>query len=231
MFSHRVTVTAAALAALVVSILPFASGDGLGTRAGESTSVNKLDQLAGADEPLILNFKQARLDDALEQLGEASGIDFKIVGGIEGKLVDVDTGEGMPLVKILKHLGMSAGVQFRVLGPSAVEVMSILAAGSDGVTMPVLIPESKVDPTYPEAARKGKIQGKVILEAVIDHAGDVQKVKVMKSEPEGYEPFIKSAAEAVGQWRYEPATLDGKPVDVYFTVRIEFKLNGDQKDL
>jgi len=54
---------------------------------------------------------------------------------------------------------------------------------------------------------------------------------VVKSEPEGYEPFVKSAAEAMRHWRYEPATLDGKPVDVYFTVRIEFKLDGDKKDV
>lgn len=231
MFSHRVTVIAAALAALVVSILPFASGDGLGTRAGEPTSVNKLDQLAGADVSLIVNFKQARLDAVLEVLGDPSGIDFKVVGGIEGKLVDLDTGEGMPLVKILKHLGMTAGLQYRVLGPNEVEVMSILAADSDGVTMPVLIPESKVSPTYPEVAREEKIQGKVILQAVVDLDGSVTKIKVEDSEPEGYEPFIKSAVEAVRHWRYEPATLDGEPVAVYFTLKMEFKLDGDKKDL
>jgi TonB family protein len=231
MFAHRITVTAAALAALVVSMLPLASGNGFGTHAGESTSTMELDRLAGADVSLVLNFKQARLDAVLELLGEVSGIDFRIVDGIEAKRVDIDTGDGMPLAKILKHLAMTAGLQFRVLGPNEVEVMSILAAGSNGVTMPVLIPESKVSPAYPEEARKSKIQGMVNLLAVIDRAGNVKKVEVQASEPKGYEPFINSAAEAIRQWRYEPATLDGKPVDVYFTVEIHFKLDDAKKDL
>jgi TonB family protein len=231
MFSHRVTVTAAALAALVVSMLPLASGDGFGARAGELTSVSKLDQLAGADQPLVLSFKQARLETVLETIGSESEIRFKMVGDVGGELVDLDTGEGMPLAKVLKHLGMTAGLQFRVMGPAEVEVMSILEAGSDGVTMPVLIPESKVAPTYPEAARKEKIQGRVILQAVVDRDGTVTKIKVEECEPEGYEPFIESAAEALRQWRYEPATLNGKPVDVFFTIKMEFKLNGDKKDV
>jgi TonB family protein len=231
MFSHRVTVTAAALAAVVVSMLPMASGDGFGAHAGELTSVNDLDQLAGADVSLVLNFKQARLDAVLELLGEVSAIDFRIVDGIEAKRVDIDTGDGMPLAKILKHLAMTAGLQFRVLGPNEVEVMSILAAGSNGVTMPVLIPESKVSPAYPEVARKSKIQGMVNLLAVIDRAGIVKRVEVQASEPEDYEPFIESAVEAIRQWRYEPATLDGKPVDVYFTVEIHFKLDDSKKDV
>jgi TonB family protein len=180
---------------------------------------------------VVLNLKQARLDAVLELLGESSGIDFKVVGGIEGKLVDVDTGEGMPLVKILKHLGMTAGLQYHVLGPRGVEVRSILTAGSDGVTMPVLIPESKVAPAYPEEARQSKVEGKVILEAVIDQTGDVRKVRVMESEPADYEPFVQSAVEALRHWRYEPARLDGEPVDVYFTVRFEFKLDSNKKDL
>ncbi len=34
-------------------------------------------------------------------------------------------------------------------------------------------------------------------------------------------------SEAVGQWRYQPATLDGKPVDVYFTILLRFELRKD----
>jgi TonB family protein len=231
MFSHRVTVTAAALAALVVSILPLVPGDGLTAHAGEFATGEELKQLAGADAPLTLHLKQARLAEVLPLFTEISGIEFRVVGDIEDRLVDINTGPEMPLSEVLRRLGVSAGLKFRVLGPREVEVMPILLAHADGVTMPVLIPETKVSPGYPEEARKNGIRGRVILQAIVDRAGTVSDVEVLNSEPEDYQPFIESAIDAVQQWRYEPATRDGEPVDVYFTLKIQFALDEHKKDL
>jgi protein TonB len=100
-------------------------------------------------------------------------------------------------------------------------------AGKDGVTRPVLIEESKVKPAYPEAARKERIMGKVILQAVVDRTGRVGKVEVLNLEPKDYKAFADNAVKAVSQWRYEPATANGVPVDVYFTIRIEYKLDSE----
>jgi len=100
-----------------------------------------------------------------------------------------------------------------------------LLPGQDGVTQPVAIEEFRVMPVYPESMRAEAITGKVILQAVIDKAGRVGELEVLRSRPEEREDMIASAMDAVVQWRYEPATLDGEPVAVYFTIVIDFNLD------
>jgi protein TonB len=60
----------------------------------------------------------------------------------------------------------------------------------------------------------------VILEAVISENGNVEGVKVLASRG----LLDQAAIDAVRQWRYRPATLNGKPVRVYFTVTVDFVL-------
>ena len=81
---------------------------------------------------------------------------------------------------------------------------------------------NKVEPSYPEAARKARMEGVVILEAIITAAGNVEDVRVLKS----VNPLLDSAAQrAVQQWRYRPATLNGRAVRVYLTVTVTFNLH------
>jgi protein TonB len=70
-------------------------------------------------------------------------------------------------------------------------------------------------------ARRARVTGKVILQAVINERGDVVDVKVLKSHP----LLDDSAISAVKRWKYKPATLEGKPVAVYFTVVVNFTLD------
>ena len=76
-------------------------------------------------------------------------------------------------------------------------------------------------PIYPDAARRARIQGKVILEAVIDTAGNIVDIRVLKSEP----LLTDAAIAAVRQWKYSPALQNGRPVKVYFSVVVEFRLH------
>ena len=76
-------------------------------------------------------------------------------------------------------------------------------------------------PVYTEEARLGRVQGVVILEAIIDEEGLVQQVKVLKGLPMG---LSESAVETAGQWKFKPATLDGQPVPVYFNLTVRFSL-------
>jgi len=88
------------------------------------------------------------------------------------------------------------------------------------VKAPIL--QQKVDPTYPEAARKARMEGVVILEAIITASGTVEDVRVLKS----VNPLLDaSAVRAVQQWRYKPATLNGRAVRVYLTVTVTFNLH------
>jgi TonB family protein len=85
---------------------------------------------------------------------------------------------------------------------------------------------NKVDPVYPEEARKSGLSGIVMLDATIDIHGKVDKLKVVKGE---HEILNKAAVEAVKQWVYEPVVIDGKPVPVKFTVTVKFALDSDKK--
>jgi len=116
-------------------------------------------------------------------------------------------------------------VRYEVLGPREVAV-SPAAADGPQVRQPRLIAGTKVMPTYPEQARKQGLEGRVIIEARIGEDGHVHDTRVLKIEPEDYEPFAASAREAVRQWRYEPATAAGRPVEVLFTIVVQFSLNG-----
>jgi protein TonB len=75
-------------------------------------------------------------------------------------------------------------------------------------------------PEYPGAARAARIEGTVILDAVIDVNGSVRDVRVLRS----IALLDQAAVAAVRQWRYTPALLNGIPVPVIMTVTVTFKL-------
>jgi protein TonB len=96
-------------------------------------------------------------------------------------------------------------------------------AGVAGVTNPERIPESYVKPVYPELARKARIEAKLILQAVITREGTVTDVQVLKCN-HPLVGFEEAAIAAVEQWRYRPALQNGAPVDVFFTIVVNFTL-------
>jgi protein TonB len=77
-----------------------------------------------------------------------------------------------------------------------------------------------VRPVYPPIAQSARIEGIVILEAVINERGLVERVKVLRSVP----LLDAAAVEAVGQWRYTPTLLNGSPVSVLMTITLNFTL-------
>ena len=77
-----------------------------------------------------------------------------------------------------------------------------------------------VDPVYPALAQSARVQGLVILEAVIDVSGRVDSVQVLRS----IAMLDQAAVAAVRQWRYTPAILNGSPVPVIVTITVNFKL-------
>jgi len=82
---------------------------------------------------------------------------------------------------------------------------------------PVLL--VKVEPAYPEVARRAGMGGRVTVSAVIGLEGGVETADVLAST----NPlFDRAALDAVRKWRYRPATMNGKPVRVYFTVVVDF---------
>lgn len=78
-----------------------------------------------------------------------------------------------------------------------------------------------IDPVYPAIAQTARVQGIVILEAIIDARGFVKSVSVLRS----IQLLDQAAVDAVRQWRFTPALLNGEPVPVVMTVTVNFKLD------
>lgn len=91
---------------------------------------------------------------------------------------------------------------------------------SQGVTNGLLL--RKVEPTYPTLAREARIQGNVVLKAIIDRDGSIQDLQVVT----GYPMLVPAAIQAVKQWRYRPYLLNGQPVEVETTITVIFALVG-----
>ncbi|MGC2402276.1 MAG: M56 family metallopeptidase [Acidobacteriaceae bacterium] len=81
---------------------------------------------------------------------------------------------------------------------------------------------TKAVPVYPPAAKKAKIQGTVVLEAVISKDGNVERLRVLSGPAE----LQQSALDAVRQWKYKPYLLNGDPVQVKTKVNIVYDLKG-----
>lgn len=132
-----------------------------------------------------------------------------VVGGVPG---------GMPG-------GTPGGVLGSILTSSAVAPPPPKAAApkrirvSSGVEAAQII--TKINPEYPPLAKMARIQGTVKLEAVISKDGTIQELKVVSGHP----LLVKSAVEAVQQWRYRPTLLSGEPVEVSTEIDVIFTLS------
>ncbi|HEX8255645.1 MAG TPA: TonB family protein [Thermoanaerobaculia bacterium] len=134
--------------------------------------------------------------------GVAGGVEGGVVGGVHGGVIGGVVGG---------ELGGLAGGQVGGTG-DAVRV-------GGNVRAPVTI--ERVQPDYTESARRARVQGIVIVEAVIDRQGDVTEARVLKPLPMGLD---QQALAAVRQWKFKPGTLNGQPVPVYWNLTINFRL-------
>lgn len=102
--------------------------------------------------------------------------------------------------------------------PAEEEDPGILVVGG-AVSRPVAL--SQPQPRYSDVAKRVRLQGQVVLEAIIDKNGNVVDVKVRRGLPYG---LSEEAVKAVQQWKFEPAKLNGKPVAVFYTLTVKFAL-------
>jgi len=112
--------------------------------------------------------------------------------------------------------GNGKGNGLTVLGGGDERVLPIGGA----ISRPQIVPGTRVQPVYTEAARKARLQGTVVLQATIDEGGNVIDVRVLKPLPLGLD---REAVSAVSQWKFTPALLHGRPVKVFFSVTVQFE--------
>jgi protein TonB len=141
----------------------------------------------------------------VDETGRESETAHTAVGSIDG------VASGPPISS--DAIGISGGV----LPPPPAAPLAPIRLHS-GMKTPVKT--SDVAPVYPMIARSVHVQGVVILEAVLDAQGRVASVHVLRSIP----LLDQAAVEAVQQWRFTPALLNGEAVPVVMTVTVNFTL-------
>ena len=86
-------------------------------------------------------------------------------------------------------------------------------------TMPEAV--KRVAPRYPEDARNARIQGTVMVQALVGRDGEVKEVRIRESIP----MLDEAALDAVRKWRFKPATADGEPRAVWVSIPVKFTLH------
>ncbi len=142
----------------------------------------------------------------------SAGVVGGVIGGVPGGVIG-----GVPggvLGGVLAGTG-SAPVLAKALDPRPVKRVRLAAR----VVEANLVHD--VAPTYPPEAGRSRIEGTVVLWAVIGKDGSVQDVRVESGLP----ILAEAAIDAVKQWRYKPYMLNGEPVEVDSRITINFTLS------
>ena len=134
----------------------------------------------------------------VESTSSGEGVEGGVEGGIEG--------------------GTAGGVPGGLPGGEATPPPDEPIRIHTGVDKPEIV--YKEDPRYPDVARAARVEGIVILEAIINKEGTVESVTVLRSIP----LLDNAAIEAVKRWKFKPAKINGNPVKCYFTLTVRFKL-------
>ena len=141
-------------------------------------------------------FKEAELPPDVINNSQTNGV----FGGIPGQGLIANNGPALPPP------------------PKAATPARIKQGGQ--VTAAAIITQTR--PVYPALARQARIQGNVVLHAIIDKEGKVAQLEVMSGHP----LLVQAALDAVKQWRYKPTQLNGDPVEVDTTITVTFTMGG-----
>ena len=133
-------------------------------------------------------------------------------GGVVGGIGGVPGGQIGGVIGSIVNATSAAVPKFVPVTPQRVRI-------SQGVTRGLLI--HKVEPAYPPLARAARVQGEVVLSAVIDTSGQITNLQLVSGHP----MLVPSAISAVRQWRYKPYLLNGQPVEVETTITVIFSLS------
>jgi len=151
-------------------------------------------------------------DDAPPPVATTGGVVGGVPGGIPGGQLDGVIGG------IISSSSRPLAVP-RLSQPPPPAVQRVRV--SQGVTKGLLI--YRVEPAYPPLAKQARIQGVVVLTAIIGKDGNVQNLQIVNGHP----LLAPAAIEAVKQWRYKPFLLNGQPVEVETTVTVNFRVQSE----
>ncbi len=189
---------------------------------GTEPGIQELDRLWNRNQRVSLQFVDASAAKVLDAIATAGDIRVVMDGSEDCCLVTLSLAD-VSVRRALEALAAQIELRYRVVNSDTLHVRlpGPLVPGGDDITMPELL--SKVEPIYPHDARDARVGGKVILQAVIREDGTVGNVEVL-TRAEGWPSLDEAAIAAVRQRTYRPALKDGRPVSIYFTIRVDFRL-------
>ena len=144
------------------------------------------------------------------------------------------TEEHRPLRRLRHTLTLTAAAVFTLTAWTTALALRVNVASADATAAEAPAPHiprvssavmagnllTHVNPIYPRAAKSAKMQGSVVLRAVIAKDGTVGDLQVMSGPAE----FRASALDAVQQWTYKPYVLNGEPTAVETTITVNYTL-------
>lgn len=145
-------------------------------------------------------------DDAPPPMAATGGV----VGGVPGGIPGGQLG-GVIGGIVSSTSNLSSVPKLAVTTPQRVRI-------SQGVTKGLLI--HRVEPSYPPLAKAARVQGEVVLSAVISTGGEIENLHLISGHP----MLVADAIAAVRQWRYKPFLLNDTPVEVETTITLTFKI-------
>jgi len=159
----------------------------------------------------------SRIPDGVGMVMEEPGSGFPI-GASSAEVFDSSMIRGVPFASGPVVMAPKAPPKPAPVGQPAPPEKRVYRVGGE-VRPPELIHDVK--PVYPPLARQARIQGTVGMEAVITGAGVIESLRLLHGHP----LLAPAALDAVRQWRYRAATLNGKPVDVALSIEVHFTLS------
>ena len=140
-----------------------------------------------------------------------------------------DDGPSVPSAPELPNIGPGAGHE-RGNVPGGIGDGNLVAIPPRPVSVKPLVVSDlgegsllhRVQPVYPTIARDARVQGAVELRAIISKTGTIENLVVVSGHP----MLVKSAIEAVRQWRYRPYILNHEPIEVETEITVNFLLSG-----
>jgi protein TonB len=91
-------------------------------------------------------------------------------------------------------------------------------------TGPSIDPRSLLQPPYPPALEREGVEGEVTVRVLIGPDGRVRSVEKMSATRDDF--FLATERHALRNWRFRPATIDGRPVESSKVMLLRFQLNG-----
>ena len=147
--------------------------------------------------------KMIKEDEAPPPVTSVGGV----VGGVPGGVA------GGTMGGVIGGIIGSTAVVPKLAPPKTVRVSSGVAAG-------LLV--RQVVPVYPPMAKTARVQGTVVLHAIISKTGSIENLQVVSGHP----MLQQAAIDAVRQWKYKPYYLNNEPVEVDTTINVNFELQG-----